>query len=177
MLRCVGLFNNFKIGRHPIIRGLPLISIANQSTIRIGDHAYVISRSRNTALGVNHPTILRTLKPAASIDIGDHFRASGVTICAAKNITIGNRVTLGANVIVVDTDFHASDPVVRFSKEDDFNAKDANVTIGDNVFIGMNAMILKGVTIGRSAIIGAGAVVTRDVPEGAIAFGNPSILR
>lgn len=47
-------------------------------------------------------------------------------------------------------------------------------TIGNHVFIGVNAVILSGVTIGDHAIIGAGAVVNRDIPEGAVAVGNPA---
>lgn len=47
------------------------------------------------------------------------------------------------------------------------------ITIGDNVWIGANAIILPGVTIGNNSIIGAGAVVTKDVPAGVVAFGNP----
>jgi acetyltransferase-like isoleucine patch superfamily enzyme len=84
---------------------------------------------------------------------------------------------MGANVTVADTDFHSADPVVRFSGEDLADAKDAKVAIGDDAYVGMNAMILKGVTIGRAAIIGAGAVVTRDVPDGAIVAGNPATQR
>ncbi|MFA4943139.1 MAG: DapH/DapD/GlmU-related protein [Lentisphaeria bacterium] len=168
------LSGGMAIGKDASIRGLPIISLAASSSIRIGNHAYLISRPKNTALGVNHPVILRTLKPDARLQIGDHFKASGVTICAAQSVTIGNRVMMGANVTVVDTDFHSSDPAVRFSPRDAEMAKTAAVTIGDDVFVGMNAMIMKGVSIGNAAIIGAGAVVVKDVPAGTIVAGNPA---
>lgn len=48
------------------------------------------------------------------------------------------------------------------------------VKIGNNVFIGMNATILKGVTIGNNSIIGAGSVVTHDIPDNCVAVGNPA---
>jgi acetyltransferase-like isoleucine patch superfamily enzyme len=48
------------------------------------------------------------------------------------------------------------------------------VTIADDVWIGIGAIVLKGVRIGRGARIAAGAVVTRDVPEGAMVAGNPA---
>lgn len=170
----LSMFHGFLIGKSAIVRGLPILSIAHHSSIKIGDHAYLISRPNNTALGVNHPVILRTLKTNARICIGSRFRASGVTLCAASGISIGDRVTMGANVTVTDTDFHASDPKIRSSIDDANQAKNAEVAIGDDVFVGMNAMILKGVTIGRGATIGAGSVVTKDVPEGAVAAGNPA---
>ena len=146
------------------------------SRIRLGARAYLISRSRNTALGVSHPVILRTLRPQAELVIGDNFRASGVTLCAANRITIGHRVMMGANVTVVDTDFHAADPLVRASAEDAASARSTPVDIGDDVFVGMNAIILKGVQVGAGARIGAAAVVTRDVPAGAVVAGNPAVI-
>ena len=48
------------------------------------------------------------------------------------------------------------------------------VKIGNNVFIGMNATILKGVTIGNNSIIGAGSIVTHDIPANCVAVGNPA---
>lgn len=134
----------------------------------------LISRSRNTALGVNHPAVLRTLRAGSHLTIGNHFSASGITICCANKIEIGNRVMLGASVIIADTDFHSLKPELRFSRNDLENAKSSPVIIEDDVFIGMNAIILKGVKIGRGAIIAAGAVVTKDVKERTIVGGNPA---
>ena len=53
----------------------------------------------------------------------------------------------------------------------------APVKIGNNVFIGANSVILKGVTIGDRAIIGANSVVNKDVPEDSLAIGNPVIIK
>ena len=47
------------------------------------------------------------------------------------------------------------------------------ITIGDNVWIGGNVVVLPGVTIGNNSVIGAGSVVTKDIPAGVIAYGNP----
>lgn len=117
------------------------------------------------------------MMPAARIQIGDHFRASGVTLCAASAITIGDRVTMGANAIVVDTDFHSLNPRKRFSPQGDKeDAQAAPVRVGNDVFVGMNTMILKGVSVGNGAVIAAGSVVTKDVPDGAIVGGNPARL-
>ena len=171
------VLSDFRIGGCTRVRGLPIVSLARGSSIRIGKHAYLISRSRNTALGVNHPIVIRTMMPRARIQIGDHFRASGVTLCAARSILIGDRVTMGANATVVDTDFHSLNPAVRFSPQGDKeDAKAAQVSVGSDVFVGMSAMILKGVSVGNEAVIAAGSVVTKDVPDGAIVGGNPARL-
>jgi acetyltransferase-like isoleucine patch superfamily enzyme len=52
----------------------------------------------------------------------------------------------------------------------------APVIIKDNVWIGMNAIVLKGVTIGENAVIAAGAVVSRDVPANVVVAGNPAVI-
>jgi acetyltransferase-like isoleucine patch superfamily enzyme len=72
----------------------------------------------------------------------------------------------------MDTDFHPLDPERR--RNDPLDGATRPVVIEDDVFIGMNSLILKGVRLGKGCVIGAGSVVTHDVPAGAVAAGNPA---
>jgi acetyltransferase-like isoleucine patch superfamily enzyme len=92
-------------------------------------------------------------------------------LAAAESIVLGDRVVCGANVTITDTDWHGVRPEDRRDA-----AKSAPVEIGSDVWMGLNALVLKGVRIGRGSVIAAGSVVTRDVPEGVIAAGNPAIV-
>ena len=157
--------------------GLPLISLAPGSRIVLGERCRLISRAFNTALGVNHPVILRTLRPGAEIRLGRAIRASGLTVCSAKRVVLGDRCVIGSNVTIVDTDFHALDPTIRSSAQDAVSADCQAVEIGSDVFIGAGAFILKGVTIEAEAVVGAGSVVTRKVLRGTIVAGNPAVFR
>ena len=85
-------------------------------------------------------------------------------VVAAQNVTIGRDCKIARDVIIMDTDQHALPDGGLFAKP---------VAIGDRVWIGARAIILKGVSIGDDAVIGAGSVVTRDVPEATFAAGNP----
>lgn len=79
----------------------------------------------------------------------------------------------GPNCIVTDSDFHAHWPAERRNTEPGYE-NDKPVRIGDNVWIGMGSIILKGVDIGDNSIIGAGSVVTRDIPANCVACGSPA---
>jgi len=158
--------NNWKI------LGVPIIQKHRLSLIRIGPGLGLRSTTRSNPLGPNHPVILCTWKSGAVIEIGKNFAMTGGALVAAKRITIGNDVNLGANSTVIDTDFHPLDPIERRLNPQDAEA--APININDDVFIGMNCLILKGVTIGQNSIIGAGSVVSRDIPPGVIAAGNPA---
>ena len=110
----------------------------------------------------------------ARIIIGDNVGMSGTSLtCRTTEIRIGDDTMIAPNVIIVDSDFHAlSSPGARI--HDMGYENDRPVTIGKNVWIGMNSIVLKGVTIGDKAIIGAGSVVTTDIPAKMIAAGNPA---
>lgn len=162
------------IGKGCKFYGLPIISRAQNSNIVIGDRVVLCSDSRYTALGVNHPVILRTLREGAELNIGDDSGLSGSSICAAVNITIGKKALIGANVLLFDTDFHAKSPVNRrYCKEMEKIAAKPLV-VEDNVFIGANSIITKGVNIGCNSIVGAGSVVVKAVAESKIVAGNPA---
>jgi acetyltransferase-like isoleucine patch superfamily enzyme len=99
---------------------------------------------------------------------------TATTIYVHESVTIGNDVKLGGGSLIFDTNFHSLDPSVRASIEDGPKAKNAPVTIEDNVFIGANCIIGKGVTIGENSIIAAGSVVAKSIPANQIWGGNPA---
>lgn len=154
--------------------GMPIISLVPGSRISIGSRVSLCSNSSYTALGVNHAVVLRTLRPGAVIEIGEDTGISGASICAAEYVSIGKGCLIGANVTIVDTDFHALKTQGRRHNNNATDIATSPVRIGDNVFVGTGAIILKGVTVGDDSVIGAGAVVVHDVPAGHIAAGNPA---
>lgn len=108
------------------------------------------------------------------IEVGKNFFANyNCTILDVAKVTIGDNCFMAPNVAIY-TAGHPIYPDVRsamweYGKE---------VTIGDNVWIGGNTVICPGVHIGSNVIIGAGSVVTKDIPDWAVAAGNPcKVLR
>lgn len=166
-----------RYGRGLRLYGVPVVAVAQGSSLTLGNSVVLCSLSEFTALGVNHAVVLRTLLPGAKLLIGNNVGISGGTLCAAVHVEVGDGTMLGANVTIADTDFHpVASPERRYAPLSE--AEHAPVIIGKNVFIGTGSIVLKGVTIGDNAVIGAGSVVTKDVPAGAIAAGNPArILR
>lgn len=159
-------------GRGWRLYGLPIIQKYRPSTLIIGDQAELRSTMRSNALAPAHPVVLTTRRAGAKLIIGAHFGMTGGVICADESILIGDRVTVGANTTITDTDFHPLDAAER--RINPLNGVTRPVIIEDDVFIGMGCLILKGVRLGAGSVIGAGSVVTRDVPPGVIAAGNPA---
>ena len=109
----------------------------------------------------------------SSLVIGNYSGFSGVSIFCSKSISIGDYVNCGGNVSIWDTDFHPMDyKLRRLNKMESIESKP--ISIGNDVFIGANSIILKGVTIGDKSIIGAGSIVTKDIPCNEIWAGNPA---
>ncbi len=154
--------------------GPPIIQRHRHSEIRIGRRMNLRSTARSNPLGPNHPVIISTRRTGARLSIGDDFGMTGGSLVCDERISIGDRVWVGANTVIADTDFHPLEPQRRI--EAPLDARTAPVHIGDDVFIGMNALILKGVSIGAGAVIGAGSVLRRAVPARAIVAGNPAVV-
>ena len=124
-------------------------------------------------LGLWQRTIV-VARYGGKIEIEDGFGISGTTIYSTKSIKIGKNATIGANCKIIDNDFHPLDPEQRrLNLNEEFTAK-APITIGDNCFIGMNSIILKGTTLGNNVVVGAGSVVHGSFPDNCIIAGNPA---
>ena len=147
--------------------------------IIIGDDFHLTSGDCINPLCRNIRGCIHTDKSSSTIVIGNHVGMSSPCIWIHDRLTIGNHVNIGGNCIIMDTDVHQMDYVARRGEKvenaDDANTKiqSAPVTIEDDVWIGANCIVLKGVTIGARSIIGAGSVVTKDIPADCIAAGNP----
>jgi acetyltransferase-like isoleucine patch superfamily enzyme len=143
--------------------------------VRIGEHVSVYAGC-SFAVGVN-----------GSCAIGDFTLLNGALVMAEERIEIGSHCLISWNVGIADSDFHPLDAAQRridahalapFFKDRPPRPKlrTAPVVIADNVWIGMNAVILKGVTIGENSVVAAGSVVTKSVPANVVVAGNPAIV-
>lgn len=139
------------------------------SNIYIGDHCEFRSITNSNFIGINRYSIISTHTKNAKIVIGKNCGFSGVSIGCREYIKLGDNVLVGANVIITDTDWHSILPGERLTGV----PKSKPVIIKNNVFIGVNSIILKGTIIGENSVIGAGSVVSGIIPDNVVAAGNP----
>jgi acetyltransferase-like isoleucine patch superfamily enzyme len=118
-------------------------------------------------------TCLVTWRSSSLIKVGSNCLLNGVVIQCRCRVVVGDNCMFGAGSVVLDSDFHSLsvDAVVRRGSE---GAVDGAVVLGDNVWVGRNVVILKGVCIGDNSVIAAGSVVTGCVPANQLFGGNPA---
>lgn len=105
------------------------------------------------------------------IRLGDHFFANSFCLLSG-NIEIGNEVMLGPRVTIWGREHETAKGTSMMSQR----KVSKKIVIGDDVWIGAHAVVLKGVTVGNGAVVAAGAVVTKDVPEFAFVAGVPAVV-
>jgi len=120
----------------------------------------------------------------AFIEIGDDCYLANASLVSSERIIIGSRVLIAGGVTIADSDFHPLTPAARLADTIALSpvgdrkrrpvVESRPVQIEDDVWIGYNATILKGVRVGAGAIVSPGAMVLRDVPAGAEVAGNPA---
>lgn len=152
--------------------GMPVLQIHRQAQVRIGARLNLRSTLWSNPLAPGHPVVLSARRPGAALTIGSDFGMTGGVIVCEERITIGDRVLVGANSSIIDTDFHPLDPTMR--QADPLAGATRPIVIEDDVFIGMEVMVLKGAHIGAGSVIGARSVVTGRIPPGVIAAGSPA---
>lgn len=139
--------------------------IGNNFTLTSGGCINPLCRNVRACIYISHKGI---------INIGDNVGMSSPCIWVKNSLTIGNNVNIGGNCIIMDNDVHQINYIERRTHKGMVNS--APVIIEDDVWLGANVMVLKGVTIGARSIIGAGSVVTKSIPADCIAAGNPAIV-
>lgn len=159
-------------GKHCVVHGKLYVHLFPSAKVKIGDNLYFSSGWGINALCANKRGMIYATHDAC-VTIGNNVGMSSTVLWSHIKITIGNHVKIGGNCIIIDTDAHNMNYLLRRSPSTDGGISEP-VTIEDDVFIGANCIILKGVTIGARSIIAAGSVVTKSIPADCIAGGNPA---
>lgn len=162
---------------HPSVKLLPTAKVENfarnPSLICIGENSVL----RGQLLVFAH---------AGKIQMGkDCYLGENTRIWSADSVNIGDRVFISHNVNIHDTNSHSVAPTSRYNhiraimstghpKINDFDIQSEAIFIEDDVWIGFNSTVLKGVKIGKGSIVAACSVVTKNVPEFVIVAGNPA---
>ncbi|MBX7045897.1 MAG: acyltransferase [Ignavibacteria bacterium] len=166
-----------KHGKNLKIDGKVFVRSQSKKTIFIGNNFSLNTRPGSNLVGINNFASFQSFDEG-QILIGDDCGFTSTVFSSRKSIKVGNNVKIGGNVRVFDHDYHSMNYLERRKPEtDSSNAKSEPVEIGDDVFIGTNSIILKGVKIGARSIIGAGSVVSiKNIPEDSLVAGNPAQL-
>lgn len=145
-----------ELGRLVSVKGRPLFR--NAGRVVLGDDVRIWSDIQQAKIFVGRGATLR---------VGANSRINGAHISVSTQVEIGRNVRIGPYAVIMDDDFH--DAASHFEA-----GKTGAIRIGDDVWIAMGAMVLKGVTIGEGAAVAAGAVVTKDVPPFTLVAGIPA---
>ena len=154
------------------------LHVGEGATVIIGDYFEFQSGENYNPLCHNTYGSINVLNNA-TLTIGNESGMSGGTIWATDSITIGDNVKIGANCTIIDGDIHSTDWRRRRDKRPNpkrMEYKHKPIVIGNDVWLGANSIVLKGVTIGDRTVIGAGSVVSKDIPADCIAAGNPCVV-
>jgi maltose O-acetyltransferase len=144
-------------GRLPRVYGRPRIT--NLGQIVIGDKFRFFSQTVTSEM-VTHP--------GGRIEIGSNvFINYAASLSAHRLVRIGDGCQLGSYACLMDNDYHRVEDRSQPGQSDP-------IVLGNNVWLGVRVIVLKGVTIGENAVIGAGSVVTRDIPANCLAAGVPA---
>jgi len=121
-------------------------------------------------LGGGH-ILLQARSSKSTIDIGNKvYMSNNVSVIAQSGIEIGSNCQIGELVSIYDCDFHELNPTTRNNS----SGESSRIRIGNNVWLGSRAIVLKGVCIGDNSVIAAGSIVTNSIPENCLAGGVPA---
>jgi len=172
-------FVKFRIWKYKIlsdckrVTGMPVlhqpILLSGKGKITFGENVHIgVITSPNF---YSHYFYLEARTEESEISIGDNVSINnGFKAVAFSKIVIEKNVLIGYGCSMIDNDGHHLDIDKRITGK----PNSAEIHIGENVFLGNDVTILKGVTIGQNSVVGNGSIVTKNVPENVIVAGNPA---
>lgn len=138
--------------------------------VKIGSQCRIGTSSLGYHAGMPFYTSILNDGVKSRVEIGNNCRINGAYIHAEKSIVIGDNCVIAAGVSLIDSNGHEINSANRTVGRD----KPSSITLGNNVWIGLNAIILKDTTIGENSIVAAGSVVKGHFPANSLLQGNPA---
>jgi acetyltransferase-like isoleucine patch superfamily enzyme len=162
-------FKQLSIGKNVKFDYATKFLVYNNKCI-ISDNVVLRSSPKGYHAGMPFGTTLFCDVKGAEIIIRENCRLNGVYIHAQKSIEIGKNTVIAAGVNIIDSNGHVLVSENRTKGRDE----PKSIKIGDNVWIGLNSIILKNTTIGNNSVVSAGSVVKGSFPNNSIIAGNPA---
>lgn len=160
----------FKIGKNYNVWGSIQIIIDGRGKIHIGNNFHAVSSPKRSYITLFSKCKFTSIH-GGDIILADDVGLNGTVLVSKKLIKIGKKTIIAPNSIIIDHDGHE---VNNMNSRINTKDKGSEIIIGENCWIGMNSIILKGVEIGNNTVIGAGSIVTSSCESNSIYAGNPA---
>lgn len=149
-----------RVGKNLWVRQNGKIHITRGGKLEIGDN-FILGEGADLFVGQEGRVI-----------IGDNvFIGKNSTLVANGNLTIGSGAQIAHLVTIIDSNHKFSDPKIPLAQQ---GGDVGGISIGQDVWIGANAVVLKNVDLGDHSVVGAGSVVTKNVPARTVVAGSPA---
>lgn len=166
--------NNVEIGTNTKVyyRSVIFNKSKQGGGIKIGQDCIIGRSAIGYHAGMPFYTALLNDGNGSHITIGDRCRLNGVYVHAHNSIVIGNNCVFASGISIIDSNGHE-----LYSKDRTIGRDTSKpISIGNNVWIGLNSIILKDTTIGDNSVVAAGSVVKGHYPANSLIKGNPAIV-
>lgn len=157
-----------EVGEGTIVDAATYVQVSKGASLSVGANCTLRSSQRGYHAGMPFPTGILVDNCGASVCLGDNTRINGAYVHAQKRIVIGKNCVIAAGVNIIDTNGHEVLSANRTVGRDEA----AEIVLGDNVWVGLNSIILKGTHIGENSVVTAGSVVKGDFPRNSLISGN-----
>lgn len=162
---------NLVLGQGVKIDWQTIIKI-NGNKLKLGNNVFLRSNPKGYHAGMSFPTTILIDKKGAECSVGDNCRINGCYIHSQKRIVIGKNTVIASGTNIIDSNGHETLSSNRTIGRD----IPKEIIIGNNVWIGLNSVILKGTKIGDNSIVAAGSVVKGIYPKNSLIQGSPARL-